>query len=132
VGEENGCIYRELSMMPSLPTILVQIELQQRGAWWYIKGCTAYAQNNIKPLPIADEPYPSRGTAIKMMKQIAREELLPAELTMRTRIFWRFVLWFPQNAVRSARHAETASAIHPHESLPSSCHMDEALPTVGG
>ena len=72
--------------------VQVQIELQQRGAWWYVKGCTAYADDNTKPVPIVDEPYSSRGAAIQMMKQIAREELLPAELTTRKRIFWRFVL----------------------------------------
>ena len=116
--------------MPTHGPIRVQVELQQRGAWWYIKGCTAYAEANITPLPIADEPYPSRGTAIQMMKQIAREELLPAEFTTRKRLFWQFVLWPPQNPVRPTRHAESPLNLHPEESILASCHRDNSLPAV--
>jgi hypothetical protein len=103
--------------------IRVQIELQQRGVWWYIKGCTAYAEDNIHSLPIADEPYPSHRAAILMMKQMAREELVPAELTPRRRLLWQFVLWPPQNAVRSPRQTET-------QSTTTSYLMENALPAV--
>ena len=110
--------------------VRVQIELQQRGAWWYVKGCTAYSANGKTSISIADEPYPNRGAAIRMMKQIAREELLSVELVRTRRLVWQFVLWLPENPVRASPGANTRSKIHRDDSVLSPRSTDTVLPTV--
>jgi hypothetical protein len=73
--------------------IRVQVELQQAGGRWQVKGCTAYASDGMqKPLPLMPQYFGSRRAAIRAMKQNARKHLCVDD--SETSIRWQFVLWF--------------------------------------
>jgi hypothetical protein len=114
----------------SLP-IVVQIEVQQRGSLWYVKGCTVYAAGGVmRPLAIAPEPCCSRRVTIQTAKQIARQELLSTQLETPSKIRWQVVLWFPDRPSISSRQVRAESAHQPHELSHDQSDARELAPTA--
>ena len=85
-----------LSEITEALTSHVQIELQQDGALWYLKGCTAYAADGTKrPIPFVEQAFSSRVEAIKAMKREARQDLSSRDGQTPVRIKWQLVRWLP-------------------------------------
>jgi hypothetical protein len=77
-------------------TTHVQIELQEKGAVWFLKGCTAYVSDGTKrPIRFVEHAFRSRGQAIKAMKRQARQEVSLGDFQTIVRIRWKLVLWPP-------------------------------------
>ena len=109
----------------------VQIEIQQRGSLWYVKGCTVYAATGMmRPIAITAEPCCSRRVTIQTAKQIARQELLSSQLETPRRIRWQVVLWFPERPIISSRPARAESAHQPHEFSNDPSDATELAPTA--
>jgi hypothetical protein len=57
------------SEITDVVTSHVQIELQQIGPFWHLKGCTAYVSDGtMRPIPFVGQDFRSRAEAIKAMK----------------------------------------------------------------
>jgi hypothetical protein len=94
------------SMMNDLLSVHVQIEIQERGSAWHVKGCTAYASNGMmRPIAIPPHQFFSRTAAIQAMKRQAREDLLPILSLLTGHIRWQLVLWFPGRPRNHRGHA---------------------------
>jgi len=107
-------------------TIHVQIEIQQMGLTWYVKGCTAYASDGTKwPITVSDQRFCSRGAAIKAMKQKARQDLSPSD-----HLLWQLVLWFPDKPISLSGHADNNIVHHPDEPAIECCLVEELAPTI--
>ena len=77
-------------------TTHVQIELQEKRAVWFLKGCTAYVSDGTKrPIRFVEQAFYSRGEAIKAMKHQARQDVSSCDFQTIVRIIWKLVLWPP-------------------------------------
>ena len=80
----------------NIVTTHVQIELQEKGAVWFLKRCTAYVSDGTKrPIRFVAQAFYSRVEAIKAMKREARQDLSSREGQSAMRIKWQLVLWLP-------------------------------------
>lgn len=77
-------------------TTHVQIELQEKGAVWFLKECTAYVSDGTKrPIRFVEQAFYSRGEAIKAMKHQAPQVAFSGDCQTIVRIRWKLVLWSP-------------------------------------
>lgn len=92
-----------LSEITEALTCLVQIELQQNGSLWQLKGCTAYFSNGTKrPIPFPAEGFHSRADAIQVIKRQACQDVTARHREMY--IKWQEVMWDPNWHVGSDEH----------------------------
>lgn len=118
-------------MINGVVPIHVQIEIQQRGDLWHVKGCTVYADSGqIRPIDIAAEPCCSRRVTIQTAKQIARQELLPTELHTLRSIRWQVVVWFPERPIIRSKQARTEPVHQPNELSHEQSDRTEFVPTA--
>jgi hypothetical protein len=117
-------------MIDSVAPIRVQLEIQQRGGLWHVKGCTVYGDSGqIRPIAIAGEPCYSRRVTIHTAKQVAHQELLATGLQSPSRIRWQVVLWFPERPIIRSRQIRAESAHQPHELSHEHSDRTELVPT---
>jgi hypothetical protein len=89
--------------------IFVQIEIQQRQACWYVKGCTAYATNGMVPIRIPYRAFSTRRVCVRTMKHMAREQLMLTYPYRERALGWQLLLWPPVQPISGSEPIKRTS-----------------------